>query len=226
MNATEIALASVNLALDLCRTKDNYDEIWSGIIEMLLHRSLGVSDEAKCADDAIYHLYTNTEFFDEYNKLDAELADAKKEIERLRRPNRRSISTKHNWHAEDPFSVPIGLSVNVKKGVKGRSEEVWGMQEGNYKCPYNCQANRTSLEGAKSHFNICPRRPDEEGWHFGSDGVKRIRNRCAETNNRMTKKQQSAYWAVLKHTNGKCGENAALHWDTIYDINQDSEAHN
>ena len=126
---------------------------------------------------------------------------------------RRSAATSvdKNWNPEAPSRMPTGRQINctVDK-VKGKkpSEELWSMG-GHYKCPYNCNADRTSLSGAQKHFDKCSRRPNHD------IGEKRSKEPCAETNYEMSEAEITAYWGMLKHTNGKCGEEADEIFKTI-----------
>lgn len=109
-----------------------------------------------------------------------------------------------NWNPAAPSRVPTGLQINCTTSEgrgKKASEELWSMG-GHYKCPYNCNADRTSLAGAKKHFDKCARRPNHD------IGENRAKEKCAETNYEMSDAEIEAYWAMLKHTSGKCGAEA------------------
>ena len=123
----------------------------------------------------------------------------------------KASSVDKNWNPAAPSRVPTGLQINCTtadgKGKKA-SEELWTMG-GHYKCPYNCNADRASLAGAKKHFDKCARRPNHD------IGENRAKEKCAETNYEMSEDEVEAYWSMLKHTSGKCGAEADEYFKQI-----------
>jgi hypothetical protein len=109
-----------------------------------------------------------------------------------------------NWSIQDPFRVPTGLEIVWKKGEKKNSETIWN-GGGNYKCPYNCNANRTTLSGMKKHYDKCDRRPPSS-FNINSDGGTRKSAPYADRNNVLTKAQFKAYCDGLALANGDCSK--------------------
>lgn len=136
--------------------------------------------------------------------LQAQTAKAQKVVKSKGGRKSTASAVDKNWNPATPSRVPTGLQINCTtaagKGKKA-SEELWTMG-GHYKCPYNCNADRQSLAGAKKHFDKCARRPNF------CIGENRAKEKCADTNYEMSDAEIEAYWEMLKKTSGKCGEDA------------------